>query len=255
MKSLKEQFIVAVVEEAVAQRAAAGRPLRVLDLGCGSAAYVPALLAVFPDIEYVGVEPIEVSYKAALKNLDGVARARVHFQLGYDTIPDENEESFDVVFSLSVLEHIKHLDRFLALGVKYAAKGSLIVHRYDLGHALHTHSVKEWIHVRLGNYLPAILPERQFVRYVPEPEVRALYEKQGVTVQKTTYHQMPNHKSFEKYQKTDSESVQALFDWEMKYQKDILNIPVDAREKIFPAVAVWGEKRDGTRFARPSEIV
>ncbi len=241
MKSLKEQFIVAVVGEAV-ERAAAGRPLRVLDLGCGSAAYVPALLQVFPDIEYVGVEPIESSYKGALKNLDGVARAKVHFQLGYDAIRDEAEASFDVVFSLSVLEHIKHLDRFLALGVKYAAPGALIVHRYDLGHALHTHSVKEWIHVRLGNYLPVVLPERQFVRYVPEPEVRALYEKQGVTVQKTTYHQMPNHKAFEKYQEAESESVQALFDWEMKYQKDILNIPVAAREKLFPAVAVWGRK-------------
>ena len=241
MKSLKEQFIVEVVGEA-SQLAAAGRPLRVLDLGCGSAAYVPALLQVFPDIKYVGVEPIESSYKAALKNLDGVARAKVHFQLGYDSIPNETEESFDVVFSLSVLEHIKHLDRFLALGVKYAAAGALIVHRYDLGHALHTHSVKEWIHVRLGNHLPAILPERQFVRYVPEGDVRALYEKQGVRVEKTTYHQMPNHKAFEKYQKAESASVQALFDWEMKYQEDILNIPVTARERLFPAVAVWGEK-------------
>lgn len=241
MKSLKEHFIVAVVGEAV-ERVTAGRPLRVLDLGCGSATYVPALLKVFPDIEYVGVEPIEASYKSALNNLSEVARAKVHFQLGYDAILDESEGSFDVVFSLSVLEHIKHLDRFLALGVKYAASGALIVHRYDLGHALHTHSVKEWIHVRLGNNLPAILPERQFVRYVPEGDVRALYEQQGVRVEKTTYHQMPNHKAFEKYQKVGSESVQALFDWEMKYQKEILNIPVTAREKLFPAVAVWGEK-------------
>ncbi len=241
MKSLKEQFIVEVVREGVT-RAAEGRSLRVLDLGCGTAAYVPALLKEFPAIEYVGIEPIESSYKAALKNLNGVAQAKVHFQLGYDSIPDELEHSFDVVFSLSVLEHIKHLDRFLALGVKYAATGALIVHRYDLGHALHTHSVKEWIHVRLGNHLPAVLPERQFVRYVPESEVRALYEKQGVRVEKTTYHQMPNHKAFEKYQKVESESVQALFEWEMKYQKDILNIPVATREKLFPAVAVWGEK-------------
>jgi SAM-dependent methyltransferase len=242
MKSLKEHFIVEVVGEGM-KRAAAGHPLRVLDLGCGTAAYVPALLEVFPGIEYVGVEPTESSYKGALKNLDGVARAKVHFKLGYDSIPDETEGSFDVVFSLSVLEHIKHLDKFLALGVKYAASGALIVHRYDLGHALHTHSVKEWIHVRLGNNFPAILPERQFVRYVPEPEVRALYEKQGVTVQKTTYHQMPNHKAFEKNQPAESESVQALFDWEMEYQKDILNVPVAARERLFPAVAVWGTKR------------
>lgn len=241
MKSLKEQFIVEVVRQG-SLRVATDRPLRVLDLGCGTAAYVPALLKEFPNLEYVGVEPIESSYTDALKNLTGITRANVHFQLGYDTIVDETEASFDVVFSLSVLEHIKHLDRFLALGVKYAATGGLIVHRYDLGHALHTHSMKEWIHVRLGNHLPSILPERQFVRYVPERDVRALYEKQGVRVDKTTYHQMPDHKAFEKYQKAESQSVQALFDWEMRYQEDILNIPVTAREKLFPAVAVWGIK-------------
>ncbi len=244
MKSLKEMFIVEVVKEA-SKRSTDGRPLRVLDLGCGTASYVPALLREFPAIEYVGVEPIAASYQGALKNLAGVDRAKVHFQLGYDSIQDEAEKSFDVVFSLSVLEHIKHLDRFLALGVKYAASGALIVHRYDLGHALHTHSLKEWIHVRLGNNVPGILPERQFVRYVPEPEVRALYEKHGVRVEKTTYHQMPNHKAFEKFQAAESESVKALFAWEMEYQKDILNIPVEKREKLFPAVAVWGEKGPG----------
>jgi 2-polyprenyl-3-methyl-5-hydroxy-6-metoxy-1,4-benzoquinol methylase len=238
MKSLKEQFIVAVVGEAV-QRASLGSRLRVLDLGCGSAAYVSALLDAFPTIEYVGVEPIEASYKEALHNLAGVSAARVHFQLGYDQITDEQAGSFDVVFSLSVLEHIKHLDSFLALGTKYTRPGGLMVHRYDLGHALHTHSVKEAIHVWCGNHFPIILPERQFVRYVPEPEVRALLEKQGVRVVKTTYHQMPDHKIFEKYQATDSLAVKELFEWEMKYQKDILNIPVKQREKLFPAVAVW----------------
>ena len=148
-----------------------------------------------------------------------------------------------MVFSLSVLEHIKHLDRFLALGTKYTKAGGLVVHRYDLGHALHTHSIKEAIHVWMGNNIPAVLPERQFVRYVPEPEVRALYEAQGLTPLKTTYHQMPSHKAIEKHWKNlDTTAVTELFAWEMKYQADILKIPVPAREKLFPAVAVWGEK-------------
>ncbi len=146
MKSLKEQFIVEVVAEAV-RRSANSRAVRVLDLGCGGAGYVAALLEQFPDIDYVGVEPIETSFSTAQKNLAGVPNARVHFQLGYDSIPNEAEGSFDVVFSLSVLEHIKHLDRFLALGTKYTKAGGLVVHRYDLGHALHTHSLKEAIHV------------------------------------------------------------------------------------------------------------
>lgn len=242
MKSLKEQFIVEVVREAV-RRAPEGRVVRVLDLGCGGAGYVAALLEVFPSTEYVGVEPIEASFNTAQKNLAGVHKAKVHFQLGYDSIPSEAEGSFDVVFSLSVLEHIKHLDRFLALGTTYVKSGGLVVHRYDLGHALHTHSVKEAIHVWLGNHIPSVLPERQFVRYVPEIEVRALYIAQGVTPLKTTYHQMPSHKAIEKHWKNiETNAVAELFAWEIKHQTDILKIPVPAREKLFPAVAVWGEK-------------
>jgi 2-polyprenyl-3-methyl-5-hydroxy-6-metoxy-1,4-benzoquinol methylase len=161
-------------------------------------------------------------------------------------VPDEAEGSFDLVFSLSVLEHIKQLDRFIALGAKYAKSGGLVVHRYDLGHALHTHSHKEAIHVWMGSHVPALLPERQFVRYVPEPEVRALYEKNNVTPIRTTYHQMPNHKALEKHV-TDHQTsaIDELFAWEMKHQGMFLQIPVSVREKLFPAVAVWGEKSPG----------
>jgi SAM-dependent methyltransferase len=242
MKTLKEQFIVEVVRVAV-ERAAAGATVRVLDLGCGTASYVPALVSAFPNIEYIGVEPIAASFKAAEENLAGIKNARVHFQLGYDRVDAEAAASCDVVFSLSALEHIKHLDRFLALGVMYAKSGGLIVHRYDLGHALHTHSLKEWIHVKLGNNLPAILPERQFVRYLGVPEVTALYEAQGVKPLKVTYHQMPSHKAFEKYFKNSTTTaIDELFQWEMAHQSEILQIPEAAREKLFPAVAVWGEK-------------
>ena len=242
MKSLKEQFIVEVVRQGV-ERMGEGATVRVLDLGCGTASYVPALVAQFPNIEYVGVEPITESFKAAEQNLAGIQNARVHFQLGYDGITSEAAASFDVVFSLSVLEHIKQLPRFLALGVMYTKPGGLIVHRYDLGHALHTHSLKEWIHVKLGNNLPAILPERQFVRYVGVGEVKSLYEAQGVKPTKVTYHQMPSHKAFEKYFKnSNTTAVDELFEWEMKHQADIVKIPEHDREKLFPAVAVWGVK-------------
>jgi SAM-dependent methyltransferase len=242
MKTLKEQFIFYVVAEAF-KRQTQTTKLRVMDLGCGTAAYVPALMEAFPNLEYVGVEPIASSYAAAEKNLTGVKNTKIHFQLGYDFVPDEVEATFDLVFSLSVLEHIKHLDRFIALGAKYVKSGGLMVHRYDLGHALHTHSLKEKLHVLVGNNFPAILPERQFVRYVPELEVRALYEKYAVTPIDTTYHQMPNLKQLEKFFRANKGSVITdLFTWEIKYQADFKLIPVKAREKLFPAIAVWGQK-------------
>jgi SAM-dependent methyltransferase len=242
MKNLKEQFITYVVGEAV-KRAGAARP-RVMDLGCGTAGYVPQLMAQFPNIEYVGVEPIPASFAAAEKNLAGIPNTKLHFQLGYDSVPDEQEGSFDVVFSLSALEHIKQLDKFIALAAKYVKKGGVMMHRYDLGHALTPHSLKERLHVFLGNTVPQWLPERQFVRYVDVPEVKALYERCGVTPTDVTYHQMPNHKKFEKFfRNSETTAVDDLFAWEMKHQSSFKEIPEHERERLFPAVAVWGEKR------------
>lgn len=243
MKSLKEQFITYVVEQAVA-RTDGSRPPRIMDLGCGTARYVPQLMERVPNFEYVGVEPIESSFKAAEKNLAEVPNAKVHYQLGYDSVPDEEEGSFDLVFSLSALEHIKQLDRFIALSAKYTRSGGVVMHRYDLGHALHPHSLKERLHVFLGNNFPNILPERQFVRYVGVPEVESIYEACSIRPTGVTYHQMPDHKHIEKYfVSTDTELVEDLFDWEMKYQSEFQKIPVVDREKLFPAVAVIGEKR------------
>jgi SAM-dependent methyltransferase len=243
MKTLKEQFIVEAVRQAV-ERVGDSRSVRIMDLGCGTANYVPALVEVFPTIEYVGVEPIETSFKAAQKNLMVVSNARLHFQLGYDSVPDELENSFDLVFSLSVLEHIKQLDKFIELSAKYVRQGGLLVHRHDLGHALHPHSYKERFHVWLGNNWPQVLPERQFVRYVPETEVRELYEKCGVKPIKTTFHQMPNMKALEKELKgTNSTAVDELFVWEMKHQGCFAKIPLVKREKLLPTIAVWGEKQ------------
>lgn len=243
MKSLKEQFITHVVKEAV-RRAGGARPPRIMDLGCGTARYVPQLMETIPNFEYVGVEPIEASFKQAEKNLANVPNAKVHFQLGYDSVPDEAEGSFDLVFSLSVLEHIKQLDRFIALSAKYAKKGGVVMHRYDLGHALHPHSLKERLHVFLGNNFPQILPERQFVRYVGVPEVESLYEANGVRPTDVTYHQMPDHKHIEKFfVSSETELVDDLFAWEMKYQDEFKKLPVKERESLFPAVAVWAEKQ------------
>lgn len=243
MKSLKEQFISHVVGEAVARSGGVGGVIRVLDMGCGTAVYVPELLKEYPNVQYVGVEPIKRSFEEAKKNLTGIDRATVHLQLGYDAVADVPKESFDLVFSLSVLEHIKQLERFIATSAGYLKKTGILMHRYDLGHALHTHSLKERLHVLLGNHVPQLLPERQFVRYVPEAEVRACYEKHGVTHTKTTYHQMLSHKRLEKFVGRESGTIDELFAWEMKYQAEFGQIPPEERESLFPAVAVWGEKR------------
>lgn len=242
MKSLKEQFIDQLIEEVV-YRVGESHSVRVMDLGCGTAAYMPDILKKYPALEYVGVEPNTSSYEAAEKNLEEFDKAQLHFKLGYDSVPDETEGSFDLVFSLSVLEHIKHLDRFIAMSAKYLKTGGTLMHRYDLGHALYPNSLKERVHVFLGNNLPQVLPERKFVRYVPETEVRELFQQNDVKPTRSTYHQMPNHKALEKVVKeTDATSISELFDWETKHQGVFASLEVKQRELLFPAVAVFGIK-------------
>jgi len=213
----------------------------VLDVGCGTANYVPGLIEKYPDITYIGIEPIKASHAKAIEFTKDIPQATVHFGLAYDALTEYEDESFDLIISLSVLEHVKRLPKFLKFCNRYLQPGGWMVHRYDLGHALHTHSWKEWLHVRLGNTLPELLPERRFVRYVPEPEVRNAYVEVGVNPIGVTYHQMPNAKALEK-NLINSTAIEELFAWELAHQEEFAAMPTDTREKLFPSIAVWGQK-------------
>lgn len=240
----KQYFLERLIEKV--REGDVSRRVKILDFGCGTSRYIPALLEADSNIEYVGLEPIAASFAVAQKNIAPYPQASVYFQLGYEPIEGVALDSFDLVFSLSVLEHVKQLKPFIGLSARYVKTGGLLVHRYDLGHALYPHSLKEWFHLRLGNNFPQLLPERQFVRYVPEPEVRALYGAFGVTPFQSTYHQMPNHKMLEKFSKDHefyASAIQNIYDWEWKNQELFRQLPVKHREKLFPSVAVWGLKK------------
>jgi len=67
-----------------------------------------------------------------------------------------------------------------------------------------------------------------------------------VTVTESTYHQMPNLKQLEKWQKDHpyyDAMVLGVYEWEWKYQDVFRGISTDAREKLFPSVAIWGIRR------------
>ncbi len=231
--------------EHLVRMAGAEKPLRILDLGSGTSQNVINALRKYPQVSYVGVEPSASAAKTAVESLKEFPNAVVHNQLGYADIPNASLESFDIVMSLSVLEHVKHLDPFIATSVSYAKKGGLIVHRYDLGHSLTPSSPKEAFQVFLGAHFPWILSEHTFVRYVPEPEVRASLEKAGISqFESTTYHQMGSHKVFEKVAKDPrfDELKEKLFLWEFEASKEMQSLPVESRESLFPSIAVWARK-------------
>ena len=238
----KEYFFDKVITEVSKQ----GSPVRVLELGCGTAPYVPALIEKYPNLEYIGIEPIELSFKKAEETLKNTPRTKISFQLGYDAIEGIEDASFDVVISFSVLEHVKQLERFMKLSSRYVKKGGIMVHRYDLGHALYPTTLKEKVHVWLGNTIPALLPERTFVRYVPLIEVVGYYKQLLFSEPyKYTYHQIPNIKTLVKELEKQKLPVVALDDiyaWEFEHAMDFAQLSLPIREKLFPTVAVWGKK-------------
>jgi len=236
----KTFFIEKVIEESGVENP------RLLELGCGTARYMPSVLEKYPNITYVGLEPYKPSFKKAVENVGDMEQATLYNQLGYGDIEGVKPESFDVVMSVSALEHVKGLGRFIEMSGKYLKPGGLMVHRYDLGHALNPSSLKERLQVFLGNVFPWVLPEDKFVRYVSEGEVEGYFNENQCIPYRYTYHQMPNHKKLARFAHDDPEFLGAIYElseWEWKHAGLIRRINTKERERLFPSVAIWGKKK------------
>jgi 2-polyprenyl-3-methyl-5-hydroxy-6-metoxy-1,4-benzoquinol methylase len=217
---------------------------RMLDLGSGQSRSFLPFLERFPTLTYIGVEPSRVDAAVARDLLKPFPNARIYDQLAYE--PIAGEPPFDLVVSLSVLEHVKQLERFLSNSVAMAKSGGHIVHRYDLGHALHPSSLKEQLQVFLGNTFPWVLPEHKFVSYVDPDHVALLLERHGASAERVTYHQMPNHKRFLKeFHPSTAEAeilANALSEWELSASPHLGSMSKRSREELFPTIAIWALK-------------
>lgn len=217
--------------------------VRVFELGSGTSQAVASFLKENKHIQYLGVEPNSDSYEKAKKEIGDLPNVKLENNLTYKA-PEESV--FDLSFSLSVLEHVKHLDRFIEASVKATKLGGYIIHRYDLGHALHPSSMKERFQVFLGNRFPFVLPEHKFVRYLDPEEVKKEMERAGAEVFDITYHQMQNHKALLKHLKQENQETEKLcteiIDWEYEISPFLKDINKSIREKLFPAICVWGKR-------------
>jgi len=217
--------------------------VRVFELGSGTSKAVAPFLRENKRVQYLGLEPSEKALKEAKKEIGDLPNAKLEKGLAYQTIGESN---FDLSFSLSVLEHVKHLPEFIYTSVKAVKLGGYVVHLYDLGHSLHPSSMKERFQVFLGNKFPFVLPEHKFVRYLDPEEVKKEMEKAGAEVFDITYHQMPNHKALLKRLKPENEEAERLceeiIDWEYKISPWLKNMEKPAREKLFLSICVWGKR-------------
>lgn len=235
-----KQFFIEKIESIVGINNSA----KILEFGCGQARNLVPLLKKYPNLAYTGIEPNSNEAKIAKDVLNEFQNVKISNEFANEI--NLNENSYDVCFSLSVLEHVKRLDEFLSNSIKAVKPGGNIIHLYDLGHALYPKTIKEKIHVWLGNVLPFILPAKKFVRYVDLDEVCAIMKKHGTDIVGVTYHQMPNHKEFIKLVDDNEDKnalIREILEWEFKVSERTQDVLREKKEKLFPTVCIWARKK------------
>ena len=162
------------------------RPIRILDMGCGTAKDWPGILRSRPWVTYVGVEPNSKSRSVANELLHGLP-AKV--LAGWGEAMNAGE-SFDLTVSLSVLEHVKYLDPFLRASVAATRPGGTVVHRYDLGHSLYPASKYERLLVVVSRRMPWIVPASRFTSHLDPSRVARILGELGLSRVEVSYAQM-----------------------------------------------------------------
>lgn len=234
-------FILERIEKMVE----ANPSLKILDLGSGRSLNFLSLLVKYPDITYVGIEPNPSEAKLAKEAVRNFSQAKIINSTAYSQFSDM-DETFDVVVSLSVLEHVKTLSAFLAFSVKKLKPGGTLIHLYDLAHSLHPSSFKERIQTKMcaNSFWSRFIPELKFAAYVSCDKVKEILAQNNVQVTEVTYHNMLAHISLLKSIGDKQLGQQILSDaafLEVRAAELIDNIKV--REKLFPSVCVWGTKK------------
>lgn len=217
-----------------------GKNIRLLEIGSGTSEIAKNLIEKFPCIEYVGIEPSHEAVVRARKNLQDSPRVTIIEGLGYDKASHpELQQPFDIVFSLSVLEHVKQLEKFIDFSVSMARMGGEVAHLYDLGHSLHPSSVKEWIQTRLcATPVLKLFPEQKVARYLATEEVQELLQKK-CDIQKISCSNMPNHVQLLKNH-LEENLLQEVIAFEQAHAEKVTDIK--KREKLFPSICFWAKR-------------
>jgi SAM-dependent methyltransferase len=229
-----------------------GQPARVLDLGCGNAANFEVALRRYPNVSYTGVEQDREALAQARDLLAGLSNVALHEEFGERFCGRD----FDLVISLSVLEHVKNLDRFLSMSVQAARVGGKIVHRYDLGHALFPATMGERLRVGVAKRLPAAVPARRFTTYPDLDLVVSRLSGLGVVQIDVRQSQMPSLKAAMNLLDSEEDvdlAARIVHVEEAVWDRLKAGLTPKQRDRLFPTVLVSGYR--GSNELRPRAIV
>ncbi len=141
-----------------ARAIAARQPRSVLDLGCGSGAYLLAPLARrFPAIAFTGVDSDAASIEAARRE---AALPNVRLYVAGDWPPGER---FDMVIASEVIEHVESPPAFLAQAVARMADGGRLLLTLPNGYGAPEWASLAEAFLRLSGLFPALRALKRMV--------------------------------------------------------------------------------------------
>jgi len=219
------------------------RPVRLVDLGSGTSKDFPDLLRRYPNVAYTGVEPSESARATAARLLHGIPQVVLESAWG-ESLAARYRGTFDITLSLSVLEHVKYLDSFLDTSVAITAPGGLVVHRYDLGHALYPVSWYERALVWGSRTFPWGIPASIFTTHPEVMHVTRTLAASGLHDLSVGYAQMYGLKqAMNHVAQIDSALATRIVQLDTELA-DALVSRLSAREvaRLFPTVTVRGVK-------------
>jgi len=222
------------------------RDVDLLDLGSGTSKDFVEVLRRYPRVRYTGVEYRESSQARARELLRGYPGVELVSGFG-EAVQAGYADRFDLTLSLSVLEHVKHLEAFLRSSVRVTRRGGWVVHRYDLGHALHA-GWYERTKTFLCRKLPAVMPARHFTTHPDRGEVVRILEDAGLEVREVSHAQLPSLKHMINRIDWDAPEGAGLAGSVVELDRRLaahMAPRLEARqmEHFFPAVTVAGVKR------------
>lgn len=149
--------------------------LRVLDVGCGGGLLSEPLARLGADV--VGIDASAGNVAAARLHAAFEAVA-VEYRLGEPELALHDDERFDVVLALEVVEHVSDLDAFIAATARCVAPGGLLFA------STIDRTWKSFIFAIVGaEYLLRVLPRgtHQWRRFVRPAELAAAVGRGGLT--------------------------------------------------------------------------
>ena len=222
-----------------------GKETHILDMGSGTSANFIDVLKKNKNFYYTGIEFNEISLSAAHNNLKELQNAvALH---GYGEGFDEKKDTYDVVVSLSVLEHVKCLEKFLLQSISMCKSGGMVIHRYDLGHSLYPSSLREQFTVWLSLRAPFIFSKNNFTTHPSLKKIVGILEQNGLKNIEVDYSQSFSFKKLMNKLNPEvpgnNNLAKKILDFEDELKSHFLTLlNENEKELIFPTITVKGIK-------------